>query len=154
MKPWFLASVCIVSACSSDALVDPVSPPITAIGNPGGPGLEQTVTFSTSTIAIGDSFTVHSVVVNRGTVPATVGVSCVRGVGLSGVSFHWRDVARCQGWWLGPLAPGDSLVENMTTPPVTSAPGDYTIIVGQLVRPTDGVPVRIRIVAGRSRPSD
>ncbi|HEY4320715.1 MAG TPA: hypothetical protein VGM77_05985 [Gemmatimonadales bacterium] len=150
MKPSLTAVLFVLSACSSGALVAPVSTPITVTGNLGSPGLEQTVTLSTSTVAVGDSVSIRSVVVNRGAEAATVGVACWRGVGLSGVSFDPSNDQRCASISLEQLRPGDSLVETMTTPPVTSTPGSYTLVVRQLyVESADGgVSIPVHVLGG------
>jgi len=116
-------------------------------------GLQQQVSISTATIAVGDSITVRSVVRNTGMRPDTIEIGEVGGCGLhglavSGIAFSARpDTAMCAGLIATvALAPGDSVLAEAVTPPITASPGEYVLTIQQVRRPLVAARVRVRVV--------
>jgi hypothetical protein len=131
----------VLVACSNNL-------PLTETDQVGPPGLLQQVFVDATTIHQGDSLTVRSVMRNRGTSAVTVEIGEIGGCGdagivVTGLSFQTRpDTAACAGGLLDvPLQPGDSIVAVTVTPPVTSQPGDYTLVAHQVRTPNSGSPI-------------
>ena len=119
----------------------------------GASGLVQEVSLSATTVGVGDSITIRSVVRNSGAHSEIVGIGEIGGCGdhglaVSGVTFAGRpDTLPCAGLMAEvSLAPGDSVNGATTTAPIESPPGDYVITIQQVRRPTAAAKVHIRIV--------
>ncbi len=118
----------LVHACTSDTPV---------------PGLQVRVIVTNPTVATGGAYVVRAVVVNRG---ANSEVVVERDGGipfLDGMICSDRPALLGSGAWLAKLAPGDSIVQYETTPPVASAPGDYTLAVSPFANPAVFVSSRV-----------
>lgn len=137
-------AVVITSGCAASEL------PTTSVSNLGTPGLEQRVTVSSSTPAVGDSILVRSVVRNTARGPITIEVGCVTRLHFTSGAFATpREPLNCEGIWRGSLARGDSLVWETMTPPMTASPGDYTLTVRHLSSPGGGVSLPLRVLPAR-----
>jgi hypothetical protein len=115
-------------------------------------GLKQYVLLSTPSLAVGDSLSVRSIVINNGSVPAAVTIACGHGLTFSGLAFVSRpDTLPTNDCLVDlELAPGDSLVSTASTPPVAAVPGDYLFTVQQVLSPTWGVRLAVHVVAAGS----
>jgi hypothetical protein len=135
------AAILAVSACSNNQF------PGAGGGNLDDSGLQQVVSVSTASPAVGDSIKVRSVIVNTGTAAASVTVGCAHGLTFSGLGFATQlDTLPTAGCTASlQIAPGDSLVTSATTPPVTASPGVYDLSVQQVLSPHWAVRVAVQV---------
>jgi hypothetical protein len=133
----------LVAACATEPMF------VGTVGGNLSAGLIQRVSVSNAMPRVGDSITIRSVVMNRSGAPITVASMDGGGLGLTGVAFEQRGTITPIGIWMAPLAPGDSIVTEMTTTPITAAPGEYQLHVQHLSSPGRGVDIPIRVQLSR-----
>ena len=106
--------------------------------------LEQTVSITPALPASGENISIRSVIVNRGSAPATLEARICGLDFAGGLKLEWpADIAKCGGYSrAAQLAPGDSIVEHDIMQ-VVSLPGKHELRVRHAIDPDAWVELAI-----------
>lgn len=124
------------AACADDGSADSPTIPArtTVVAERSGSGLQQRITATPARVAVGDTVSFRSVLVNRGTTPVEV-EHVVCGIDFDRTPVLADPFVHCLAYSMqNRLAPGDSVVQ-LDQRVVVGRPGDHVIRAKHLIGP-------------------